>query len=103
MILPYEIKIEYDLFLLSPQTIINRQKRTSYLIAFSTISAFYTRPQLLDIATAAQTDASREALLELLSFEDEDAVDHPQRFLFAAAYSSHPSETLITDLIVRKR
>lgn len=62
-------------------------------------SSYYIVPQLLDIATAAQTEASREALLELLNFEDEDAVDHPQRFLFAAAYSSHPSESLISDLL----
>ncbi|GFS09183.1 microsomal triglyceride transfer protein large subunit [Elysia marginata] len=61
--------------------------------------SYYIVPQLMDIATAAQTEASREALLELLNFEDDEAVDHPQRFLFAAAYSSHPSETLIADLL----
>ena len=68
---------------------------------FTVIPSLCLRSQLLDIATAAQTEASREALLELLNFEDEEAVDHSQRFLFAAAYSSHPSETLIADLLVR--
>lgn len=61
---------------------------------------FIFRPQLIDVATAAQTEASREALLELLEFEDPDSVVHPQRFLFAAAYSSHPSESQITELLV---
>ncbi|GFO23516.1 microsomal triglyceride transfer protein large subunit [Plakobranchus ocellatus] len=61
--------------------------------------SYYIVPQLMDIATATQTEASRQALMELLNFEDADATDHPQRFLFAAAYSSHPSESLIADLM----
>ncbi|XP_005091025.1 microsomal triglyceride transfer protein large subunit [Aplysia californica] len=61
--------------------------------------SYYIVPQLIDVATAAQTEASREAILELLNFEDENAVDYPQRFLFAAAYSSHPSTSLIRELL----
>lgn len=57
-------------------------------------------PQLIDAATAAQTRASQEALLELVSFEDDYALDYPERYLLAAAYSTHPSESLIRDLMV---
>jgi hypothetical protein len=57
--------------------------------------------QLIDIAAATQTQAAQEALLDLLSFEDDSALDYPERYLFAAAYSTHPSEALIKDLLVR--
>lgn len=72
----------------------------------TTISETFTNPdsfllvtQLIDIAAAAQTRASQEALLELLSFEDDSALDYPERYLFAAAYTTHPSEALINDLL----
>lgn len=61
--------------------------------------SYYIVPQLIDITAAAQTRPAQEALLDLLSFEDEDAVEHPERYLFAAAYSTHPSEALIKDLL----
>lgn len=57
-------------------------------------------PQLIDVAAAAQTSSSQEALMGLLSFEDDYAVDYPERYLLAAAYSTHPSEALIRDLMV---
>ncbi|CAL1527449.1 unnamed protein product [Lymnaea stagnalis] len=61
--------------------------------------SYYIVPQLIDVATAAQTEAAKESLFGLLDFSNEDAVEYPQRFLFAAAYSSHPSESLIADLL----
>ncbi|BFZ02912.1 hypothetical protein BsWGS_05951 [Bradybaena similaris] len=73
--------------------------RISVTEALTDPNSYYIIPQLIDIAAAAQTEPAREALLELLDFEDAEAVDHPQRFLFAAAYSSHPSESLIRDLL----
>ncbi|CAG5131398.1 unnamed protein product, partial [Candidula unifasciata] len=73
--------------------------RLSVAEALTDPDSYYIIPQLIDVAAAAQTEPAREALLELLDFENADAVDHPQRFLFAAAYSSHPSESLITDLL----
>ncbi|XP_076459875.1 microsomal triglyceride transfer protein large subunit-like isoform X2 [Babylonia areolata] len=60
---------------------------------------YHILPQLIDITTATQTHSSQEALLDLLSFEDEDSVEYPERYLFAAAYSTHPSEQLIRDLL----
>ena len=56
--------------------------------------------QLIDVAVAAQTRPAQEALLDLLAFEDDSALDYPERYLFAAAYSTHPSEALISDLLV---
>ena len=61
---------------------------------------YYFRLQLLDVVAATQTRPAQEALLDLLSFEDEESVEHPERYLFAAAYSTHPSEALIRDLLV---
>lgn len=66
---------------------------------FSLRESYYIVPQLIDVATASQTEASREAIMELLNFESDDAVDYPQRFLFAAAYSSHPSIALVKELL----
>ncbi|PVD38582.1 hypothetical protein C0Q70_01198 [Pomacea canaliculata] len=66
---------------------------------FSSPDSYYIVPQLIDVAAAAQTSSSQEALMGLLSFEDDYAVDYPERYLLAAAYSTHPSEALIRDLM----
>ncbi|KAH9508416.1 hypothetical protein Btru_055188 [Bulinus truncatus] len=71
----------------------------SVLSKIMTSSNSYTVPQLIDIMTAAQTEAAREAILELINFQDEYAVDYQQRFLLAAAYSSHPTASLLADLL----
>uniref|UniRef100_A0A2C9LD41 Vitellogenin domain-containing protein n=1 Tax=Biomphalaria glabrata TaxID=6526 RepID=A0A2C9LD41_BIOGL len=76
-----------------------RSSSKGTLTKIMTTSDSYVVPQLIDIATAAQTDAAKEALLELINFEDADSVDYPQRFLLAAAYSSHPSVTFLEDLL----
>ena len=67
---------------------------------FYVVHMFSIRPQLIDVATAAQTEASRDALFDLLTFEDADNVEYPQRFLFASAFSSHPSALSIKKLMV---
>lgn len=61
--------------------------------------SFYIVQQLIDIATAAQTKPAQQALMDLISFEDDYALEYPERYLFAAAYSTHPSESLIRDFI----
>ncbi|KAK7498587.1 hypothetical protein BaRGS_00010247 [Batillaria attramentaria] len=65
----------------------------------SSPDSYYIVQQLIDIATAAQTRPAQEALMDLVSFEDDYALEYPERYLFAAAYSTHPSESLIRDLI----
>ncbi|KAL8616969.1 hypothetical protein ACOMHN_041887 [Nucella lapillus] len=73
--------------------------KTTIAEVLTSPDSYYLVPQLIDIAAAAQTRPAQEALLDLLSFEDEDSVEHPERYLFAAAYSTHPSEALIKDLL----
>ena len=73
----------------------------SHPVSPSSPPTLHHRPQLIDVATATQTQASREAILDLLNFHDADAIDYPQRFLFAAAYASHPDVAFIKELMVR--
>lgn len=79
-------------------SLFNNEKAAWWKILISYFSVY--SPQLIDVAAAAQTSSSQEALMGLLSFEDDYAVDYPERYLLAAAYSTHPSEALIRDLMV---
>ncbi|XP_046364995.2 microsomal triglyceride transfer protein large subunit-like isoform X1 [Haliotis rufescens] len=61
--------------------------------------SYYTVPQLIDIATASQTSAAQKAMMELLVFAEDYGTEHPERYLLAATYSTHPGEFLIKDLL----
>ena len=57
-------------------------------------------PALIDAVTAAQTVGCQEALMEFLDFTNEDEIDLPERYLLAVAFSTHPSEQVLKDLLV---
>lgn len=59
------------------------------------------RKQLIDVGVATQTLAAHEALMQLISFTDEAAIDYPERFILASAYATHPGEYLLKDMLVR--
>ena len=64
---------------------------------------FSIRPQLIDAATAAQTPACQEALMEYLKFEHPENIELPERYILSVALSStHPTEQLLSDLLVSK-
>ncbi|XP_078578547.1 microsomal triglyceride transfer protein-like [Branchiostoma floridae x Branchiostoma japonicum] len=56
-------------------------------------------PQLIDIATAAQTDSAMEALLEFLDFSVEEDTDLPDRFLFILGFATHPTDKTLSMLL----
>lgn len=59
----------------------------------------YIVPQLLDIGAATQTPAAQAAMMELLNFEETKNLVYPLRYLLAAAYTTHPGEYLVKDLL----
>lgn len=60
---------------------------------------FY-RPQLIDVAAATQTPAAHNALKALIAFDNANAIDYPERQLFAQAFSTHPEDYHIQELLV---
>ena len=58
----------------------------------------FSRPQLLDLAAAAQTDFAVEAAIERL--ESESTYQMKERFVMATSFSSHPRESLLKALVV---
>ncbi|XP_045214239.2 microsomal triglyceride transfer protein large subunit-like [Mercenaria mercenaria] len=59
----------------------------------------YTVPQLLDIGAATQTPSAQKAMMELLNFEETKNLAYPLRYLLGAAYTTHPGEYLVKDLL----
>ena len=57
--------------------------------------------QLLDVGAAAQTPAAQRAMMDLVTFDQDSSIEYPERLLFASAYSTHPGEYLLEDLMVR--
>jgi len=53
---------------------------------------------LIDIISAAQTDASQAALMDFLDFSSTYDIRRPERYLLAAAFSTHPKKSLLSDL-----
>jgi len=53
---------------------------------------------LIDIVTAAQTDASQAALMDFLDFSSTEDIRRPERYLLSAAFSTHPTKSLLSDL-----
>ena len=59
----------------------------------------YSLP-LIDIAAATQTDASQEALMQFIDFNDEHNTERAERYLLAVAMTTHPTNNTVTDLLV---
>ncbi len=57
-------------------------------------------PVLIDAMVAAQTSPAQDALMEILDFREENDITLPERYLLAAAFSTHPSYKLLHDLLV---
>ncbi|XP_048761534.2 microsomal triglyceride transfer protein large subunit-like [Ostrea edulis] len=61
--------------------------------------SYHIVKQLIDVGVATQTLAAHEALMQLISFTDKDAIDYPERFILASAYATHPGEYLLKDML----
>ena len=58
-------------------------------------------PVLIDAVVAAQTTPGQDAMMEFLDFNEENDITLPERYLLAAAFSTHPSYKLLHDLLVQ--
>ena len=58
------------------------------------------RPVLLEAVTAAQTAAGQAAIMGYLNFDEEYDFRLQERYLLAAAFSTHPTENLVKDMFV---
>ncbi|WAQ96562.1 MTP-like protein [Mya arenaria] len=63
----------------------------------------YIVSQLLDVGVATQTPGAQRALMELLNFEEQKNLIYPLRYLLATAYTTHPGDYLIKDLLAMLR
>ena len=54
---------------------------------------------LIDAVVAAQTTPGQDAMMEFLDFNEENDITLPERYLLAAAFSTHPYK-LLNDLLV---
>ena len=61
---------------------------------------FFDSPVLIDAVVAAQTTPGQDAMMEFLDFNEENGITLPERYLLAAAFSTHPSYKLLNDLLV---
>lgn len=59
----------------------------------------YVVSQLLDVCVATQTPAAQKTMMELLNFEETKNLVYPQRYLLGAAYTTHPGDFLVKDLL----
>uniref|UniRef100_A0A8C4N200 Microsomal triglyceride transfer protein n=2 Tax=Eptatretus burgeri TaxID=7764 RepID=A0A8C4N200_EPTBU len=57
--------------------------------------------QLIDVMSAAQTDASRLALLSFLDFSKANKAEAYERFLYGCAFATRPSPELLQNLMDR--
>ena len=55
---------------------------------------------MIDAVVAAQTTPGQDAMMEFLDLDATDDVTLPERYLLAAAFSTHPSYKLLQDLLV---
>ncbi|GAB1608498.1 triglyceride transfer large subunit-like [Argonauta hians] len=60
--------------------------------------SYYIVPQLIDIASAAQSRGAHQAIMELLNFEG-DHTDYPERYLFTLAYATKPSKFILDNFL----
>lgn len=49
---------------------------------------------------ATQTPGAQKAMIELLNFDETKNLAYPLRYLLGAAYTTHPGEYLVKDLLV---
>ena len=68
-------------------------------ITFLSFFLFHS-PVLIDAVVAAQTTPGQDAMMEFLDFNEENDITLPERYLLAAAFSTHPSYKLLHDLLV---
>ena len=68
-------------------------------IALLSFSPFHS-PVLIDAVVAAQTTPGQDAMMEFLDFNEENDITLPERYLLAAAFSTHPSYKPLQDLLV---
>ncbi|XP_071131491.1 microsomal triglyceride transfer protein large subunit-like isoform X2 [Mytilus edulis] len=61
--------------------------------------SYYIVPQLIDVGAATQTPFAQRAMMDLVQFEQDYSTEYPERLLLALAYSTHPGEYLLKDLI----
>ena len=57
-------------------------------------------PVLIDAITAAQTSAGQAALIDFLDFTDADNILLLERYLLAAAFTTHPTKEVVQFLLV---
>ncbi|OWF52669.1 microsomal triglyceride transfer protein large subunit-like [Mizuhopecten yessoensis] len=57
--------------------------------------SYYIVPQLIDVAVAAQTPDSHNAMMDLVSFTTEGATEYQERLLLALAYTTHPDTAVL--------
>lgn len=70
-----------------------------FIITFL-IELNFFRPQLLDLAAAAQTADSHAAAIEVLNFKSDSGLDSAERYLMAVSLSTHPSEFLLQGIFL---
>lgn len=61
--------------------------------------SYYIVPQLIDVGAATQTPYAQKAMLDLVQFEQDYSTEYPERLLLAMAYSSHPGDYLLKDIL----
>lgn len=62
--------------------------------------SYYIVPQLIDVGAATQTPFAQRAMMDLVQFDQDYSTDYPERLLLALAYSSHPGDYLLKDILV---
>lgn len=67
--------------------------------AMTSPDSAYVVSQLLDVGVATQTPAAQQAMMELLNFDETRNLVYPLRYLLGAAYTTHPGEYLVRDLL----
>ncbi|KAL4240543.1 hypothetical protein ACF0H5_001335 [Mactra antiquata] len=67
--------------------------------AMTSHDASYIVAQLLDIGAATQTPGAHRAMMELLNFEETSNIVYPLRYLLGVAYTTHPGDYIVKDLV----
>jgi len=57
---------------------------------------------LIDVSSAEQTAVSHSALMQIINFDDAENIEPAERYLLATALSTHPTESTLKHLLVRR-
>ena len=57
------------------------------------------RPWLIDAITAAQTTDGQKVLMDTLKFNVIDEIELPERYVLAVAFSTHPPQIVLKQLL----